>query len=100
MQEEIETCRKKEALLLEAAQPRLDEALALSSEADSHLSTLKEYEAFAQEKIKEYSAEALQDIVDKEKAADELYYRLSQQYKEFIEKAKQQGVPGWDTSKS
>ena len=50
-------------LLDEAAQPRADEALALSIEAETHLAQLKAFDVFAQEKAKEFSAEALQEIV-------------------------------------
>jgi aromatic ring-opening dioxygenase catalytic subunit (LigB family) len=100
LQEQIESCRKKAALLDEAAQPQIDEALALSSEAETHLAELKAYEEFAKEKAKEFSAEALQAIVEKETATDELFCKLNQQYKDFTGRAKQQGVPGRDTSES
>jgi hypothetical protein len=100
LQQEIEACKKKETLLKEAAQPLIDEALAFSSEADTHLTVLRGYEASAQEKVKEFSAEALQEIVEKEKAADELFRRLHQQYKAFGDQAKKQSVPGRDTSES
>jgi hypothetical protein len=100
LQEEIDACKKKETVLAEAAQPHIDQALAFSSEAETHLAELRGYEAFAQEKVKEFSAEALQAIVEKETAADDLFRRLNQQYKEFTERAQQQGVPGRDTSES
>ena len=100
LQEEIESLRKKAALLDEAAQPQIDEALTLSSKAETHLAELKAFEAFAKEKAKEFSAEALQAIVEKETASDELFCRLNQQYHEFTKRGKQQGVPLRDTSES
>ena len=100
LQEEIESCRKKAVLLDDAAQPRTEEALALSIEAETHLAQLKVFEVFAQEKAKEFSAEALQAIVEKETAADELLCKLNQQFQDFTERAQHEGVPGRDTSES
>ena len=78
LQQEIEACRKKETLLVEAAQPLIDQALAFSTEADNHLTVLRGYEAFSQEKVKEFLAKALQEIVEKEKATDDLFRSLYQ----------------------
>ena len=47
-------------------QPLVDEALKLSTAADSQLKVLKQYDAFAQEKTSEASATVLQELVEKE----------------------------------
>ena len=87
LQEEIDSCRRKAVLLEEAVQPRTDEALALSVEAETHLAQLKAFEEFAKEKAKEFSAETLQAIVEKETSTDELFCKLNQQFQNFIEQA-------------
>ena len=74
-------------LLDDAAQPWTKEALALSIEAETHLAQFKAFEVFSQEKAKEFSAEALQAIVEKETAADDLFCKLNQQFKDFIERS-------------
>ena len=66
LQQEIESYRMKATLLENSMQPLVNEALELSTAADSQLKVLKEYDAFAQEKASEASATALQELVKKE----------------------------------
>ena len=47
LQREIESCRRKEKLLVRSVQPLINEALELSTAADNQLKVLKEYDAFA-----------------------------------------------------
>ena len=47
LQQEIEACRRKEALLVNSVQPLINEALELSTATDNQLKVLKEYDAFA-----------------------------------------------------
>ena len=56
LQQEIESYRRKETLLVNSVQPLINEALDLSTAADNQLKVLKEYDAFAQEKANEASA--------------------------------------------
>ena len=58
-------------------QPLVDEALELSTAADSQLKVLKEYDTFAQEKASEASAATLQELVEKEQAADDIMRGLN-----------------------
>ena len=67
-------------------QPLINEALDLSTAADSQLKVLKEYNAFAQEKASEASAAALQELVEKEKAADNIMHGLNKQFTVFTNK--------------
>ena len=70
LQQEIESYKTKATLLENSMQPLVNEALDLSTAADSQLKVLKEYDAFAQEKASEASAAALQELVEKEQAAE------------------------------
>ena len=85
-------------------QPLVNEALELSTVVDSQLKVLKEYDAFAQEKASEASAGALQELVKKEQAADDIMRGLNKQFTIFTNKIlppdKQQSVPGQDNSES
>ena len=85
-------------------QPLVNEAFEVSTTVDSQLKVLKEYDAFAQEKASEASAAALQELVEKEQAADNIMRGLNKQFTIFANKVlppeKQQSVPGWDTGKS
>ena len=94
----------KATLLENSMQPLIDEALELSTAADSQLKVLKEYDAFAQEKASEASTVALHDLVAKEKEADDVMRGLNKQFTLFANKIlppdKQQSVPGRDTSES
>ena len=94
----------KATLLENSMQPLVDEALELSTAADSQLKVLKEYDAFAQEKASKASAAALQELVEKEQAADDIMRGLNKQFTLFTNKIlppdKKKSVPGWDTSES
>ena len=58
----------------------------MSTDADSQLKVLKEYDAFAQEKASEASAVALQELVEKEQAADDIMWSLNKQFTLFANK--------------
>ena len=94
----------KETLLKNSMQPLINEALELSTAADSQLKVLKDYDAFTQEKSSEASAAALQEMVEKDQAADDIMRGLNKQFSIFTNKIlppdKQQSVPGWDTGES
>ena len=47
LQWEIESCRRKETLLVRSVHPLINEALELSTAMDNQLKVLKEYDAFA-----------------------------------------------------
>ena len=85
-------------------QPLINEALELSTAADNQLKVLKEYDAFAQEKANEASAATLQEIVEKEQAAEDIMRSLKKWFIIFTNKIlppeKQQSVPGRDTVES
>ena len=85
-------------------QPLVNEALELSIAVDIQLKVLKEYDAFAQENASEASMTALQEIVEKEQAAEDIMRSLNKQFTIFANKIlppeKQQSVPGRDTGKS
>ena len=104
LQQEIESCRRKETLLVNYVQPLINKALELSTAADNQLKVLKEYDAFAQEKASEASATTLQEIVEKEQVAEDIMRSLNKQFTIFSNKIlppeKQQSVPGWDTGES
>ena len=57
-------------------QPLVNEALELSTTADSQLKVLKEYDAFTWEKASDASAAALQELMEKEQAADDIMHGL------------------------
>ena len=104
LQQEIESCRKKETLLVNSMQPLINEALELSTAAENQLKVLKEYDAFAQEKANEAFASTLQEIVEKEQATKDIMRSLNKQFTIFANKIlspdKQQSVPGWDTGEA
>ena len=77
IQQEIEACRRKVTPLVKYLQPLINEALELSTAADSQLKILKEYDAFAQEKASKALATTLQEIVEKEQAADDIICGLN-----------------------
>ena len=101
LQHEIESYRTKATLLENSMQPLVDEALELITAADSQLKFLKEYDAFAQEKSSQASATALQYLVEKEQAVDDIMCDLNKQFTLFANKIlpldKQQSVPRRDT---
>ena len=86
IQQEIESCRMKATLLENSLQPLVDEALELSTAADSQLKVLKEYDAFTQEKASEASVAALQELVEKEQAADDIMRGINKQFTIFANK--------------
>ena len=104
LQQEIESCRTKATLLENYMQPLINEALELSTAVENRLKVLKEYDAFVQEKASEASAAALQELVEKEKAADDIMCSLNKQFTIFANKIlpleKQQSVLGRDTGES
>ena len=67
-------------------QPLINEALELSTAVDSQLKFLKEYDAFAQKNASEASAAALQELVEKEQAADDIMRGLNKQFTIFANK--------------
>ena len=46
LQRKIESCRRKETLLVKFVQPLINEALELSTTTDNQFKVLKEYDAF------------------------------------------------------
>ena len=104
LQQEIESCRMKATLLENYMQPLVNEALELSTDVDSQLKVLKEYDAFAQEKASEASTTALQELVEKEQEAENIMRSLNKQFTIFANKVlppdQQQHVSGWDTGES
>ena len=83
---EIESWRRKETLLVSFVQPLINEALELSTATDNHLKFLKEYDAFAQKKANEASTTTLQEIVEKEQAAEDIMRSLNKQFTIFTNK--------------
>ena len=85
-------------------QPLISEAFELSTAVDTQLKFLKEYDAFAQKKTSEASAGVLQELVEKEQAADKIMRGLNKQFAIFADKVRlpeeQKSVPGWATSES
>ena len=71
---------------MNSVQPLINEALKLSTAADNQLKVLKEYDAFAQEKANEASAATLQEIVEKEQAAEDIMRSLKKQFTIFSNK--------------
>ena len=104
LQQEIESCRVKAIVLENSMQPLVSEALELSTTVDSHLKVLKEYGAFAQEKVSEASTAALQELVEKEQEIDDIMCGLNKQFTVFsnnvLSPEEQQSVPGRDTGES
>jgi len=80
LQQEIESWRTKITLLENALQPLVDEALELSNTAESQLKLLKTYDTFAQERAETESSSVLQELVEKEKAADDILHNLTSRF--------------------
>ena len=76
----------KATLLENSMQPLINEALELSTVVDSQLKVLKEYDTFAQEKANEASSTTLQEIVEKEQAAEDIMRSLNKQFTIFTNK--------------
>ena len=104
LQQEIESCRVKVTELENSIQPLVSEALELSIAVDSQFKILKEYDAFAQEKASEVSSTVLQELVEKEKAVDDILHSLNTQFTVLTKKlhlpGNQQSVPARDTGES
>ena len=85
-------------------QPLVNEALELSTAVDSQLKVLKEYDAFAKEQASEASTTGLQELVEKEKATDNIMCGFNKQFTIFANKIlppdKQLSVLGQDTGES
>ena len=86
LQQEIELYRTNTTLLENSMQPLVNKALELSTAVDSQLTVLKEYDAFAREKASEASMTALQELVEKEQAADNIMCGLNKQFAIFADK--------------
>ena len=67
-------------------QPLVNEALELSTTMDSQLIVLKEYDAFARENASKASTTALQELVEKEQAIDNIMRGLNKQFTIFANK--------------
>ena len=76
-QHEIELCRVNATEVENDMQPLIREALELSTAVHIQLQVLKEYQAFTQQKADETSAKILQEVVDKEQAADTIMRDLN-----------------------
>ena len=104
LQQEIESYRTKATLLENDMQPLINEALELSTAVDSQLIVLKEYDAFAREKASKASTTTLQELVEKEQAADNIMRGLNKRFTIFANKVlppdQQQRVLGQDTGES
>ena len=104
LQEEIESCRMKVTLLENVLQPLVDEALELSNTAESQLKLLKTYDTFAQEWVNIESSSVLQELVEKEKAADDILHSLTSRFQTLAQKIlplePSQSVPRRATSES
>ena len=66
LQKEIEECRRTEECLAEAIRPLISKALELSQTVDNQLIVLCKLDEAAEESAQDASAEALQQIVEKE----------------------------------
>ena len=62
---------------MSSVQPLINEALDLSTAMDNQLKFLKEYDAFTQKKANEASTATLQEIVEKEQAAEDIMRSLN-----------------------
>ena len=76
----------------------------MSTAADNQLKVLKEYDASTQGKASEASSTTLQEIVEKEKAVEDIMCSLNKQFTIFanniLPPEKQQSVLGRDTGES
>ena len=104
LQQEIESCRAKATEVEIAMQPLISESFELSTAVDTQLKVLKEYAAFTQTKANEASTTVLQELVEKEKTADNIMHGLNKQFTIFADKVRlpeeQQSVPGRATGES
>ena len=76
----------------------------MSNAAESQLKVLKTYATFAQEKDNELSSSALQELVEKEKAADDIIHNLNSRFhilaKKILPPEESQSALGRATSES
>ena len=86
LQQEIDSCRAKATEVENSMQPLISEAFELSTAVDTQLKVLKEYVAFAQTKASEASAAVLQELVDREQAADNIMRSLNKQFTTLADK--------------
>ena len=104
LQQEIDSCGTKVTLLENVLQPLDDEALELSNTAESQLKLLKTYDTFAQERDDTESSSVLQELVEKEKAVDDILHNLTSRFQTLAQKIlppePSQRVPGRATSES
>ena len=89
---------------MSSVQPLITAALELSTVVYSQLKVLKEDDSFAQEKASKASSATLQEIVEKEKAVEDIMCNLNKQFTIFANKIlppeKQQSAQGRDTGES
>ena len=88
LQQEIESCRERATEVENSLQPLISEAFEVSTAVDTQLKVLKEYDAFAQKKVSEASTTVLQELVEKEQAADNIMHSLNKQYTLLTEKVR------------
>ena len=69
-------------------QPLISEDFELSTAVDTQLKVLKEYDAFAQQKTSEASAAALQELIEKEQATENIMRPLNKQFAIFADKVR------------
>ena len=104
LQQEIDSCKTKVTLLENFLQPLVDEALELSNAAESQLKILNTYDTFAQEKANEVSSSVLQELVEKEKAANDIIHNLNNHFhilaNNILPPEELQSAPGRATSES
>ena len=104
LQQEIESCIVKATKVDSDMQPLISEAFELSTAVDTQLSILKEYHTFAQQKVNETTAVVLQELVDREQAAENIMRSLNKQFTILADKVRlpkdQQSVPGRATGES
>ena len=85
-------------------QPLINQDFELSTAVDTQLKVLKEYDAFTQKKASEASVAVLQELVEKDQAADNIMHGLNKQFTIFADKVRlpeeKQSVPGRATSES
>ena len=76
----------------------------LSNATESQLKFLKTYDTFAQEKANEVSSSVLQELVEKEKAVDDIIHNLNSHFhiltKNILPPEESQSAPGRVTSES
>ena len=77
LQHEIESCKVKATEVEISLQQLISEAFKLSIAVDTQFKVLKQYDAFAQQKATEASAEVLQELMEKEQAPNSIIHGLN-----------------------